>query len=151
MLKNYLLVTLRSLRKNKTYSFINIAGLSIGITCSLLILLWVFDEMSYDKFHPKADRLYQVWINAEFDGKVNSWNSLPLPVHMALKTVDANIKNSTAADWGSTHLLTVGETRINPRGYYVGPEFLTMFEFPIVKGGTADKVLTEPTSIVITE
>ena len=48
-------------------------------------------------------------------------------------------------------MLTVGETRVNPKGYYVGPEFLTMFEFPIVKGGTAEKVLLEPTSIVITE
>jgi putative ABC transport system permease protein len=151
MLRNYFLVTLRNLLKNKVYSFINIAGLSIGITCSLLILLWVFDELSYDKFHPKADRLYQVWINAAFDGKVNSWNSLPLPVHVALKTADSNIKNATAADWGSTHLLTVGEIRINPRGYYVGDEFLTMFEFPILKGGSADKILSDPSSIVITE
>jgi putative ABC transport system permease protein len=151
MLRNYFLVTLRNLLKNKVYSFINIAGLSIGITSSLLILLWVADEMSFDSFHPKSDRLYQVWINAPFDGKINSWNSLPLPVHLALKTVDANIKNSTASDWGGTHLLTVGDTRVNPRGYYVGPEFLTMFEFPILKGGTADKVLLEPTSIVITE
>ncbi len=151
MLRNYFLVTLRNLLKNKVYSFINIAGLSIGITCSLLILLWVFDEMSFDSFHPKANRLYQVWINAPFDGKINSWNSLPLPVHLALKNADANIKNATASDWGSTHLLTVGETRINPKGYYVGPEFLTMFEFPILKGGTAENVLSEPTSIVITE
>ena len=72
MLRNYILVTLRNLRKNVTYSFINIAGLSIGIACSLLITLWVFDELSFDKFQPKKDRLYQVWINAHFDGKVNS-------------------------------------------------------------------------------
>ena len=61
MLKNYFVITLRNLLKS---SFINIVGLSIGITCSLLILLWVFDELSFDKFHPKAGRLYQVWVNA---------------------------------------------------------------------------------------
>ena len=149
MFKNYLLVTLRSLRKNGTYSFINIAGLSIGITCSVLILLWVFDELSFDKFHPKADRLYQVWINATFDGKINSWNSLPLPAYEALKTQNANIKNTVVMDWGGDHLFTVGEKRINKRAHYASEEFLEMFQFPLVKGNAAG-VLDEPTAIVIT-
>ncbi|MEJ0057869.1 MAG: ABC transporter permease [Bacteroidota bacterium] len=133
MFKNYLLVTFRNLLKNKTYSFINIAGLSIGITSSLLILLWVFDELSYNKFHPKYSRLNQVWINAFFDGKINSWNSLPLPAYEALKTADSNIKNTCVSDWGSERLVTVGDTRINKRSFYVSEEFLTMFEFPVVK------------------
>ena len=75
MFKNYVLITVRNLFKNGFYSFINIAGLAIGITCSILILLWVADETSYDKFHPKADRLYQVWVKAFFDGKISSWTS----------------------------------------------------------------------------
>ena len=150
MFKNYLLVTLRSLRKNGTYSFINIAGLSIGITCSVLILLWVFDELSFDKFHPKADRLYQVWINATFDGKINSWTSLPLPAYEALKTENSNILNTTVTDWGGDHLFTVGDKRITKRSFYAGEEFLEMFQFPLVKGNAAS-VLDDPTSIVITE
>jgi len=150
MFKNYLLVTLRSLRKNGTYSFINIAGLSIGITCSVLILLWVFDELSFDKFHPKANRLYQVWINATFDGKINSWTSLPLPAYEALKTENSNILNTTVTDWGGDHLFTVGDKRITKRSFYAGEEFLEMFQFPLVKGNAAS-VLDDPTSIVITE
>jgi len=150
MFKNYLLVTLRNLRKNGTYSFINIAGLSIGITCSVLILLWVFDELSFDKFLPKADRLYQVWINATFDGKINSWTSLPLPAYEALKTQNANITNTVVADWGGDHLFTVGEKKINKRAHYTSEEFLEMFQFPLLKGKAAT-VLDEPTSIVITE
>lgn len=150
MLRNYILVTLRNLLKNKTYSFINIAGLSIGITCSLLIMLWVFDQLSYDRFHPKVDRLYQVWVNATFDGKVNTWNSLPLPTYESLKTEHNNIKNTTATDWGGDHLLTVGDQRVTKKGYYAGEEFLTMFEFPLVKGA-ANQVLVEPGSIVLTE
>lgn len=148
MFKNYLLVTLRNLRKNGTYSFINIAGLSIGITCSVLILLWVFDELSFDKFLPKTDRLYQVWINATFDGKINSWTSLPLPTYEALKTQNANIANTAVTDWGGDHLCTVGDKKINKRAHYASEEFLEMFQFPLLKGSAAT-VLDEPTAIVI--
>ena len=70
MFRNYFIITIRNLFKNGFYSFINITGLSIGITCSILILLWVYDEISYDKIHPKVDRIYQVWAKAFFDGKV---------------------------------------------------------------------------------
>ncbi|CAN5328628.1 ABC transporter permease [soil metagenome] len=149
MFRNYLLVTVRNLFKNKIYSFINISGLSIGIACSILILLWVFDELSFDRFHPKADRLYQVWINAAFDGKINTWNSLPLPTYEELKTVDSNIKNTAVTDWGGDHLLTVGDQRLTKRGFYASEEFLTMFEFPLSKGTV--NVLAEPGSIVISE
>lgn len=151
MLKNYFLVTFRNLLKNGFYSFINISGLAIGITCSILIVLWVADETSFDKFHPKADRLYQVWVNAHFDGKVNSWTSLPLPSYEALKTADANIAHACATDWGGDHLLTVGDDkRMNKKGYYVGQEFLEMFQFPLISGN-AEQILDDPTNIVITE
>ncbi len=150
MLRNYFLVTLRNLLKNRVYSFINIAGLSIGICCSILILLWVFDELSFDKFIPKSERLYQVMVNAEFDGKINSWNSVPLPTYEGMKDADVNIKQSVVTDWGGDHLLTVNENPILKKGFNVGEEFLEMFEFPLVYG-EATQVLDEPSSIVITE
>lgn len=150
MLKNFIVITLRNLRKNATYSFINIAGLSIGIACSLLILLWVNDELSFDRFHAKVNRLYQVWVNGTFDGKVNSWNSLPLPTYEALKSEHNNIIRTAVSDWGSKHLLTAGETGIRKDGYFVSAEFLLMFEFPLVRG-EASQVLNEPFAIVITE
>ena len=150
MFKNYALITLRGLLRNKVYSFINIAGLSIGLTCSLLIFLWVQDELSFDIFHPKANRLYQVWINAKYNDKINSWNSVPLPTAEAMKTADSHIQNATVSDWGGNHLLTVGQRPITQKGYYVGAEFLEMFEFPLLQGEAAS-VLAEPNSIVITE
>ncbi|CAD5250352.1 MULTISPECIES: ABC transporter permease [unclassified Imperialibacter] len=149
MLKNFLIVAIRSLGKNRLYSIINISGLSVGFTCSLLILLWVADETSFDSFHPKADRLYQVWGNAEFDGKINSWRSVPLPTYEALKDAHSGIANTTVADWGGNHLLKVGEKRMMQQGYYVGEEFLEMFEFPLLVGDAAT-VLDDPSSIVIT-
>jgi putative ABC transport system permease protein len=150
MIRNYFIVTLRNLLKNKIYSIINIAGLSIGITCSILILLWVHDELSFDKFHPKYDRLYQLWVNSEYDNTINTWRSVPEPTYEALKSAHAYIKNTTLVDWGGDHLLAVGDNRIYKRGHYVGEEFLTMFEFPLLKGNVSD-VLNDASSIVITE
>ncbi|MBK7649623.1 MAG: ABC transporter permease [Flammeovirgaceae bacterium] len=150
MFKNYLIITVRNLFKNGFYSFINIAGLAIGITCSILILLWVADETSFDKFHPKADRLYQVWVNAAFNGKINSWTSVPLPTYEAMKTADSNIKRAVVTDWGGDHLVTVGENRLMKKGYWASEEFLQMFEFPLVSGD-ASQVMADPRSIVISQ
>jgi putative ABC transport system permease protein len=150
MFKNYMLITVRNLFKNGFYSFINIAGLAIGITCSILILLWVADETSFDKFHPKADRLYQVWVNATFNGKINSWTSVPLPTYEAMKTADSNIERAVVTDWGGDHLVAVGETRFMKKGYWASEEFLQMFEFPLLSGD-ATQVMADPRSIVISE
>jgi putative ABC transport system permease protein len=150
MFRNYLLVTLRNLFKNGFYSFINITGLAIGVTCSILILLWVADETSYNKFLPKADRLYQVWVRAFFDGKISSWTSVPLPTYEAFKTANSHIQRMTVTDWGGEHLMTVGENRLLKRAYYASEEFLEMFQFPL-KQGNAEQVMDDPRSIVITE
>ncbi|MEM7299231.1 MAG: ABC transporter permease, partial [Bacteroidota bacterium] len=150
MIKNFFLISLRNLKKNGLYSVINISGLSIGIVCSVLILLWVDSEVSFDKFLPKYDRLYQVWVSSEFDNKVNKWQSVPLPTYEEMKTIDSNIKNSVVAGWGSPRLLTSGDTRIIKDGYYVSEEFLEMFEFPLVSGSHSE-ALKDPMSIVISE
>ncbi len=150
MLRNFFIVAFRNLRKNSLYSVINISGLSIGIVCSLLILLWVADEMTYDKFIPKSDRLYQVWVNAEFDGRVNTWRSVPLPTYDAMKTAHSDIVNSVVTGWGGDKLLSVGDKRIIDEGLYVSEEFLDMFEFPL-KVGDKSAVLDDPMSIVMTE
>lgn len=150
MFRNYFLVTIRNLFKNGFYSFINVAGLAIGIACSILILLWVADETSYDRALPKVDKLYQVWAKAHFDGKISNWTSVPLPTYEAMKTADANIKRAVVTDWGGEHLLNVGETRLMKRGYYASEEFLEAFEFPLLVGN-ATQVMDDPRSIIITE
>ncbi len=150
MLKNYFLITIRSLYKNAVYSLINIFGLAIGIVCFVLILLWVNDELSYNSFLPKYNKISQVWTNSVFDGKVNSWRSVPLPTYEAMKTADTKIKNTCVIGWGSKHLLQVGEKRLNMDGYWVSEEFLEMFEFPLI-AGDKKQVLDAPASIVLTE
>ncbi len=150
MLRNFFIVTLRNIKKNGLYSTINIAGLSVGIVCSVLILLWVADEVSYDKFHPKSDRLYQLWVNAEFDNRITNWRSVPLPTYEAMKAAHSSVANTCVTGWGGDRLLTVGDTRIIKPGYYVSEEFLEMFEFELVSG-SPELALDDPMSIVITE
>ncbi len=150
MVKNFFLVAVRNLSKNRLYSVINISGLAIGLVCTMLILLWVKDELSFDSFLPKSDHLYQVYVNAEFDGKINTWRSVPLPTYEEMKIADSNIKNSVVTGWGGDRLLKAGDTRIMKRGYYVSEEFLEMFQFPLLEGN-AEYVLDDPPSIIITE
>lgn len=150
MLRNYFVTAFRNFTKNKFFTFINISGLSIGIACSILILLWVNDELSFDKFHPKVDKLYQVWVNSDFDDKINSWRSVPLPTYEELKTAHSSIAKTAVTDWGGDHLLTVDEKKLMMRGFWVSEEFLEMFEFPLMYGD-AGSVLDDPSSIVITE
>ncbi|MEL7001480.1 MAG: ABC transporter permease [Bacteroidota bacterium] len=150
MLRNFIKIAIRNFRKDGIYSIINVSGLSIGIVCSILILLWVIDEVSFDKFIPKYDRLYQVWVSSEFDGRVNNWSSVPLPTYEAMKTANSNITNSVVTGWGGERLLTVEETRIIKHGYFVSEEFLDMFEFPLVQGAR-ELVLDDPLSIILSE
>ena len=150
MLKNYALITFRNLFRNKVYSFINIAGLAIGLTCSMLIFLWVQDELSFDTFLPKHDRLYQVWLQARWEEDLSSQQALPLPTYEALKTANSHIERTAVSDWGGNHLLSVSENPIIKEGYYVSEEFLEMFEFPLMQGNAAT-TLNDPSSVVITQ
>ncbi|NQZ75309.1 MAG: ABC transporter permease [Ekhidna sp.] len=150
MLRNFFLISIRNLKKNGLYSVINISGLSIGIVCSVLILLWVADEVSFNKFLPKYDRLYQLYITSDYDNRVNNWSSVPLPSYEEMKTVNSNITNSVVTGWGSPRLLSAGDVRIIKDGYFVSEEFLEMFEFPLVSG-SAEEALKDPMSIVLSE
>jgi predicted permease len=150
MLRNYLKIAFRNLQRNTIYSFINIAGLAIGIACSILIMLWVWDEVSYDRFHKNADRLGQLWIHNQFSDQITSSQAVPLPTYEFFKTYDSRIKNTSIAHWPYKHLLTSKETKISKFGQFVTPEFLEMFQFEFEKG-SASTALKDASSIVITE
>ena len=150
MLHNYLIIALRNLQRNISYSFINITGLAIGIACSLLIMLWVWDELSFDRFHENGDRLGQLYINNHFSDRVSTSEAVPLGPYEFLKTFDPRIKNTCIAYWQSNALLANGEKKICHIGRMVSPEFLEMFRFPLIQGNP-ETVLDDPRSIVITE
>ena len=149
MFKNYLKTALRNLRKNKGFSFLNLMGLSLGMACAVLILLWVFDELQYNKFHKNYKHLYQVMENQSYDGKTYTFSAMPGLFAPAIKQELPEIKYASRSDWGTQALFSLGDKSIYERGLYVDPDFLKMFSFELKKGDTT--ALTDPTSILITE
>jgi putative ABC transport system permease protein len=150
MLKNYFTIAFRHLTKNSVYSFINITGLSVGIGCSILILLWVADELAFNKFHKNYDRLYQVYMNQEFVNGISTEQSVPYPLKDAIINKASQVKHVVMTNWGEGSLLTVGENRFNKMGLAVTEDFLKMFSFDLLKGNP-ETALDDPTSIVLTE
>ena len=98
MLKNYLKIVLRYIKNNKVFSIINIAGLSIGLASVILILLWVHDELSYDHFHSKSDRIFRVVFSGADDGTPTNANG-SFGVGPALKNDFPEIVETVRVHW----------------------------------------------------
>jgi putative ABC transport system permease protein len=150
MFKNYFKIALRHLRKNKGYAFINMIGLALGMACAILILLWVNDEIQYNKFHNHYSNLYQVLETQSYDGKKFTFAAMPGRFGPAVKQELPEIKYATRTDWGTRLLFTLGDKSIYEVGYYADPDFLRMFSFPLLHGDINNQ-LKDPTSIVITD
>jgi len=151
MLKNYFKIAIRNLRKNKTYSFINILGLSIGIACTLFMMMWVVNELSWDKFQTNADTLFRVEQDQPNPKGMFHVNLTPFPMGPALKEEVPEIKNSARMVFPGTILMqTGGKSFYENKAVIVDPAYLEMFTFPLIKGNKAT-VLNSPTSIVLTE
>lgn len=148
MIKNYFKIAWRNLARNKTLSFINIFGLSAGITFALLIGLWIQYETSFDTFHTNGKQLAMVMKHVMFNDQKSTQSLTPLPLHDELKNNYPEVKRtSRAAPTGQG--LMAGNNKLNKMGWYVDPAFLDMFSFPLVKGSTAT-ALKDPNSIILT-
>ena len=151
MIKNYIKTTVRSLLKNRSYSFLNITGLAIGIACASLIFLWVEDELSYDKFNIKKDRLYFVRENQKYDAYTATFGSTPGPLGPAMQAEIQGIANTCrTSEGGLPFLFTVGDKSIYSNGTYAEPSLFTMFTLPFVQGN-ASTAFSQLYSIVLTE
>ena len=149
MLKNYLKIALRNLVKNKVYSFINIAGLAVGMAVAMLIGLWMIDELSANKHHKNYDSIYQVMMHQTFDGHRGSQNQLPYPMGEELRTKYPDFKAVAMCDWGSGHSLVMGNQKFSKVGHFLGEQGIDIFSFQVLKG---DKnPLKDPYSIVLTD
>lgn len=150
MLKNYFKIALRTLLRNKAFSAINIIGLSVGMAVAMLIGLWIFDEISFDKYHQKYDRLAQVMQNQTWNGVTGSQTAMPLPLAPELRAkYSGDFKNVVLSSWTFEHILAVGDRKFTKTGNYVEPKFPEMFTFKMLKG--SQKGLKDPYSILISE
>src|SRR5215213_7745944 len=150
MLKNYLKIALRNLFRNKAFSAINISGLAIGMASAILILLWIQNEISYDQFHEKKNRIYEAWNRAHFSGKLQCWATTPKVLARTIERDIPEIEHSVRVNWPSNYLFSIGEKRLTVQGNIVDSNFLQVFSFPLVKGNSK-LALMDMHNIVLTE
>jgi putative ABC transport system permease protein len=148
MFRNYLKVALRNIIRHKGYSIINVAGLAVGMAVWILILLWVQDELSYDRFHENADQLHRVAFSA--DAERFRGEFVPGPLAAYLKDEYPEIVNSTVFCRHSRMKLSFEGNGLFCAGSFVDPSFFEMFSFPFAQGDPKT-ALSEPLSVVITK
>ena len=152
MLHNYLSVALRNLRRHPAYSLINISGLAIGMATCILILMYIQDELGYDRYHPHAERVYRIVDDIESGGQTNQTAGTPTGWGPALKRDFPEIEllvrmRGTESAW----LVDLGNTIYYERKViWAEPELFEMFSMPLVLGDSAT-ALSEPYSMVISE
>jgi predicted permease len=144
MVKNYLKIALRSFFRHKGYTFINTAGLAIGIACCIMIMLWVQDELSYDRFHENADDLYVATFN-------NGSKVTPTALSPYLKAEYPEVIHSSRYSMQGKNLLKYKNRDIYQEGgIMVDPDFLKMFTIPFLKGNP-ETALNSPNSILLSD
>ena len=148
MLRNYFIIAWRNLVKNKVYSAINILGLAVGMGVTLLIGLWVWDELSYNRNFEHYDRIVRVMENSTHGSETNTWNSVPIPLSGLLRaTYGSDFKRVSMASWNYDHYLAYGDKQIKEPGMYVQADFIPMFSIRLLKGSAAS--LNEPYSMLL--
>jgi ABC-type antimicrobial peptide transport system permease subunit len=150
MIKNYLKIAIRNLRKYRGYSFINIFGLAVGLATCILILLWVQDEVSYDRFHTNLDSLYRIACYDRISSSMKYSVTSP-PIAPALEQNFPEILRATRYEQLSNQLIKVGEKKFPENEVSVAdPAFLEMFSFPLIQGNS-QTALTDPYTALVTE
>jgi predicted permease len=147
MIKNYLKIAIRNIIRHKAFATINIAGLAIGMACSIFILLWVTNELSYDRFHQSATKIYRITADAgDFSAAVNCAGMPP-----ELKAKIPVVKNYVRLSHPSTNVLETGTRKFEEKKiFYADSTFLQVFSFPLIKGNR-ETALVRPDAVLITE
>lgn len=149
MLLNYFKVAVRNLLRNKAFSLINILGLAIGMASAILIILWIQNELSHERFHAKGDRIYRLNNRDRFNGEAWAWATTPKILAPTIKKDYPEVEEVTRVS-DANFLFTYGGDKLNVHGAFVDTGFLEMFSFPLIHGspstaldGVHDIVITE--------
>ena len=152
MLKNYLKIALRNILKHKGYSFINIVGLAVGMASCILILLYVHDELSYDRYHAQADRIYRVtreWFNSDGSSSLHLGHVAP-PIGPLLQADFPDIEQMVRIRAGGDPLLRYQDKVFQEdRFYFADPGIFQLFTLPL-RAGDPQTALADPNSVVLT-
>jgi ABC-type antimicrobial peptide transport system permease subunit len=150
MIQNYLKITLRNIKRHKGYSFINIAGLSIGLACSIIILLWVQDELSFDRFHENADRIQRIvadWEKYNWDG----FDKVPGPLALAInEEIPSILQVARISECSRQVFKYKNNVFYENNGIIADPSLFKIFSFPFLRGDL-ETSFSDPSNIVISE
>ena len=150
MLKNYITVAWRNLLRNRTSSFINISGLAIGMAVAMLIGLWIWDELSYNKNFENYDRIGQIMQHRKVNGSVTTYAWMPRPLGQELKNkYGNNFKYVVMASWPRNTIVSGNNKNLSHSGIFMEPEGPKMFSLNMVKGSRDD--LQDPHAVLISE
>src|SRR5580704_866187 len=148
MFKNYFKIAWRNLGKNKMHSFINIAGLSIGMAVAMLIGLWIYDEVSFDKNFDNYNRIAQVVQNVTNNGEVQTWTSVPYPLADELrKNYGSDFKRIVMSADLDDHIITINEKKLKETGGFFEKEAPDMFTLNMLEGSRT--ALNDPASVIL--
>lgn len=150
MLRNYFKIAWRNLTRNKVYSAINISGLAVGMAVAMLIGLWVWDELSFDKSFTNYDHITQVMQHQTSDGQVYTNYATPLPLEAELRSQYSNaFKHIVLSTWMGDHTLATGNTQFVKDGCFMQPDAPEMLSLTMLKGTRAG--LSEPATILLAQ
>jgi len=150
MIKNYFKIAWRNLIKNKATSLINIGGLAVGMAVAILIGLWIWDELSFDKSHRNYDHIAQVMQNETFNGTVNTGTAVSLPFDAELrKSYGSDFKHIALSSWTEKHIFSAGDKNISFSGNFMGDEAPEIFSLNMLAGNS--KGLKDRSSILISQ
>jgi len=148
MFKTYFKIAMRNLTKNKAHSFINIAGLSVGMAVAMLIGLWMWDELSFNKNFSNYSNIAQVMQNQTFNGEVQTWANVPSPLGPALqKDYGSSFKYVVRSGYISDHVFVLGDKKFKKSGTYMEPQVTEMLSLKMLKGSRAG--LTDMNSVLL--
>ena len=150
MFKNYLLISWRNLIRNKAFSTINLLGLAVGMTCTLLIILWVQDELNYDKFQDHYSTIHRVMAHRSFDNQTGTDYSMPFPLAEAVENEIAQVEQAVVSSHTSAVNLRYRDQVYHLEGLTTSPHFLEIFSVTFIQGGE-NNPMTNPNAIILTE
>lgn len=150
MIRNYFKIAWRNLMKSKGYSAINIGGLAVGMAVAMMIGLWVYDELTFNKYHANYDRITQVMQHASFNGRIGTQVANPAIMGPEIRTKYGNdFKYVVQTSWNGTQLLSLGDKHIKSEGIYMEPDGPAMLTLKMIKGSISG--LKDPYSILLSE
>src|SRR5690349_2041748 len=150
MLRHYFTIAVRILERQKLSAFINVLGLSIGLACFSLFLLYGVNEFSYDRFHADQNRIYRVydwWRYTERQGAEPSGNT---PIGPAMKSDIADVEDFVRVMGGGENIVRIDGKLLSARLTFADPQILSVFTFPLIEGD-AKNALSDPNNIVLTQ